>query len=540
MDDLDAQLRHLPLVHLPEPSVFERIQKWSSRHPRITSSLTITIVAVSLLICMSTAYWVRGAALAKSEWNNRMELLRQRLPSAMAQMTALSVLPELEAETEKSMHEAIGLISVQKDAARGFDERWSSPTTGPDAELRKNTQDYLWLASQHPWKKPVEMLATFSSADQSIGSEQRKLLQSVREGRFAEAILKLEQRVEENPQDYFSWWLLGDCRASVRDYNAAQQAYTACIALQPKIALAYFNRAMARYQLSQWSGTIEDYSKCIALEPGWHWARFNRATAYGRVGKVKEALQDLDVGLEHGYATVSVYRLRAELHALLKDSAAMQADIQQSLKCEPTLESHWIDRGLIRLSLKDPQGASDDFQKALLLNPKSVAAHQKLAHVYSEWLNEPEKGREHLDRLVELDKDNPTHRAGRAVLWAREGKREQAESDLKILQGLPVQEAIVKYQVACAYSLLISEAGASRSSESEADSSLRSAEKDIQELKDKALAWFTQAASQEFAILEIARQDPDVEALRSTDEYQEIVRSVELIHRTQQSIDQRP
>ena len=48
-EDLERQLADLPLRHAPEPSARERLGKWSRRHPRLTSSTTVGLIAAALL-----------------------------------------------------------------------------------------------------------------------------------------------------------------------------------------------------------------------------------------------------------------------------------------------------------------------------------------------------------------------------------------------------------------------------------------------------------------------------------------------------------
>ena len=48
-EDLQRQLDDLPLRHVPEPSIRERLGKWARRHPRLSSSTTVGLVSMLLL-----------------------------------------------------------------------------------------------------------------------------------------------------------------------------------------------------------------------------------------------------------------------------------------------------------------------------------------------------------------------------------------------------------------------------------------------------------------------------------------------------------
>ena len=184
-------------------------------------------------------------------------------------------------------------------------------------------------------------------------------------------------------------------------------------------------------------------------------------------------------------------------------------DFAKALECEPQTDKQWVDRGLIRLA-SNPAGAAEDFQQALVINPNHVDAHQKLAYVYNELLNNPEKSLEHSNRLVKLAPSQPTHLAGRAVLHARAGRPQLAIEDLKSLEKMRIQDPIEIYQVACGYSLL---AGSPTKLENE-------------DFPKAAFRWFTKAVAGDSNILAIAMTDPDVQWMREQSQFQEIARAV--------------
>ena len=44
-EDLQRQLEHRPLKYAPEPSLRERVRKWTRRHPRLSSSTSVGVIA---------------------------------------------------------------------------------------------------------------------------------------------------------------------------------------------------------------------------------------------------------------------------------------------------------------------------------------------------------------------------------------------------------------------------------------------------------------------------------------------------------------
>src|SRR5262249_41066952 len=73
-------------------------------------------------------------------------------------------------------------------------------------------------------------------------------------------------------------------------------------------------------------------------------------------------------------------------------------DWEEGLRQEPTDEKSWVARGMARLA-KDAPGALADFQKALDLNPRSLAALQNVSHVLAR-TDQTEEAVKVLDKAV--------------------------------------------------------------------------------------------------------------------------------------------
>src|SRR5262249_51813615 len=61
-EDLERQLKSLPLLHTPEPSLRELAGKWMRRHPRLTSVTTLGSVASGRCCWCACWPWPSSAA----------------------------------------------------------------------------------------------------------------------------------------------------------------------------------------------------------------------------------------------------------------------------------------------------------------------------------------------------------------------------------------------------------------------------------------------------------------------------------------------
>src|SRR4029077_965194 len=72
-EDLERQLAHRPLRFAPDPSPRERIGKWARRHPRLTSSTSVALLALALIGILTTTLVIRSNRLkhfdAKERFN---------------------------------------------------------------------------------------------------------------------------------------------------------------------------------------------------------------------------------------------------------------------------------------------------------------------------------------------------------------------------------------------------------------------------------------------------------------------------------------
>jgi eukaryotic-like serine/threonine-protein kinase len=116
----------------------------------------------------------------------------------------------------------------------------------------------------------------------------------------------------------------------------------------------------------------------------------------------------------------------------------------------PTDEMGWLTRGYARMNA-DPRAALDDFDQALKLNGRSLAALQNKAHILGK-LGRNEEAARALDRAVEAYPDFIPARAGRGVLLARLGQREAAHKDAVDCLARD-NKAMTLYQLAGIYAL---------------------------------------------------------------------------------------
>ena len=144
-----------------------------------------------------------------------------------------------------------------------------------------------------------------------------------RDQKIEEAIEKwrsIANVVEETNTELGSqaWLSAGYLYGMRGDFEAARNASTQAIRLNPGFAVAYNNRGNAKDSLGQFEAAIADYNTALQLNPNFAVAYYNRGRTNKRLGRVNEARQDFDTAINlfrnagnEDLATAAEQQLRA-------------------------------------------------------------------------------------------------------------------------------------------------------------------------------------------------------------------------------------
>lgn len=497
-DDIRRHLAHRPLRHAPNPSVGERVRKFACRWPRLTSSGSVAAAALLLLA---------GGAVAANVARERSLAMeaRGRLAEHDTAFRDAQLFLDDRQRSWPALDEGLGkvhAILARYDAADG--DTWlSSPAVQslPEADRERVRQDvgeayYLMAQVAHlkasaattPAERASELergRAWNERAAQYAGDrlpravrEQRAALlalggsalpveappepgsardrflvgaQLARVGRQRDALPHLTEATRLDPSNVSAWFVRGTAHLGLEQNELAAVSFAACVALRPDFAPAWQNRGVALNRLRQFPAARADFDRTLELDPARGEVYVLRAGLRDAAGDLPGAHDDLSAALAAGVSPVRVHFLRAAVRDRLKDKAGAAADRDAGLKLTPTDELSWVARGGVR-KVRDAAGALADADEALKLNPTSAPALQLKAHLLAEYLNRPADALVAMNRAVSFHPDYVPARAGRAVLLARAGKRDDALRDAK--------EALLRdtrgpnlYQVACVYAL---------------------------------------------------------------------------------------
>ncbi|MDB5305934.1 MAG: prkC 12 [Gemmataceae bacterium] len=506
-EDLDRQLNGLPLRHAANPSVRERVRKWAGRHPRVTSSGTVAAAAAVLLLAVGT-----GAVYAR-ERTRDLQALAQLAEHRAAFDDAQLFLddrnqsrPHLDVSLAK-LRGVLGRYGVPEDGTGDESLAAAAARRLPAADrdrLEGDVGETFYLMAELGYLQALAAEAEsaergayldqaerwHAAAEKHAGDRIPRALRNQREGlgdlragragrekaddadlpgaesprdlyligarltqtgEHRRALPFLQKSTQLDPENFSAWFVRGTTHLALSQPELAAACFTACIAIRPDFAPAWLNRGIAFGGLKFFDLAAADFDRAIELDPTSAEAYIQRAVVRDATRDPRGAAEDFGRALATGAAPVRVYFLRADVRARLGDAAGAEADREAGLRLTPADELSWVGRAETRLA-KNPAGALADVEEALKINPFSVFALQLKAHILAEPLNRPADALAVLARAVRFHPDHAPALAGRGVLLARVGKRDEALRDARDALRRDGRAPNL-YQVGCVYAL---------------------------------------------------------------------------------------
>jgi serine/threonine protein kinase/Tfp pilus assembly protein PilF len=551
LEDLQRQLEDRPLRHAREPSPRERLRKWRRRHPRLSLSVPLVVVAA-----LAIAGYVH---LQRQLGPKAAELAYRKL--ADAHETARVLLldptddPALRQQGLEVCRGALGPYGAFDSPGWMHSPLVSNLPAASRAELRAQIGEFLLLgaralARQAPGQVPAKRAELVREAlkwnniarssyepgeaprvvwtqhaalaelagDDAEAARSRRLadatpVRSLREhallflddpGRAADSVTlqALAEASRQAPQDFALWMNLGQCQALLGRLAEAEDCFTVAAVLRPQSPWPFFHRGRVELERRDFGHARRDFDEVLRLRRGLGAAHVNRALALLGERDNAGAVAELTTALDLGVAATRVYFIRAEARARSGDRDGAARDRAEGLRRTPTDVESWVARGLARLP-DDPNGALADFESALGLDPLSRSALQNKAVVLSERLGRTSEAVAALDRAVALYPDYVPARVGRGVLLARLGRRAAAHRDAEESRRRD-PSGDTAYRVACIYALTAKGDPADR---------------------PRALRMLATALGQEPAWAQIAVTDPDLEPIHDQAGFADLIRT---------------
>jgi tetratricopeptide (TPR) repeat protein len=253
-------------------------------------------------------------------------------------------------------------------------------------------------------------------------------------GRLDEARACYEAVLSAAPTHFDALHMTGVIALQQGETQRAALLIQRAIGLNPAVALAYVNLAVALNALRRFDAAIESCERALALDPDSAEALSNRGNALLALNHRDAALASYDrvVALRPAYAEGHYNRANA-LRSLgrLEEAAAAY---EQAVALRPDFLEAVVNLGAALDRLRRPREALAAFDAAVAAHPASAAAHSGRAKVLNE-LVRSEEGLASADRAIALSPNDAEAHNNRGVALHHLGRQ---------------HEAIASFELACA------------------------------------------------------------------------------------------
>ncbi|HZY85306.1 MAG TPA: protein kinase [Gemmataceae bacterium] len=504
--DLRRFLENLPLRYAPELSRRERVTKWLKRHPRLTSSATVAVVAAVMLGSVAVSLvGIRGHLAATQEQldasraEDRKRAFEAGTQRALCLVNTTAELSDHLRPGQEACAEALGLYGVLDRDDWQAQPAWQRLSAEERQRLGEDTRELLLLlawsrargAEKDPeplrealrlldraekveglptsralWEDRARYLALLGEPEQAKQAHQTAaglrpagvrdfyLLAAsyARSGRYAEAVTELDQALKQSPRHYWSCFQRGICHQELGRHVLAAGDFGACIGLWPEFALGYFNRGYNLDRAGAKAEAVRDYGAAIERDPNLVPAYLNRGMACLELRRYEEALADFTKVAELGRDDAFLHAGRGvALEGLRRHKEADAAFRVALVRAEAAPEAvgtrvRWAYGFAVAARL--PERAREAFDEVLAREPHHARA------LYGKAMLLAEEGKDAealtcLNRSVEASPDFLEARRCRAVLQARRGNLDAAGREINACLAQAPDSGPVLYGAAC-------------------------------------------------------------------------------------------
>lgn len=512
-EDIEHQIKNLPLRHTREPSTRELARKWVRRHPRLTSNSFLTVIFIVLVSVTGLLYARHDHQYKIAQAKIQYQKVVEQWPKVMSSLLSGNTLEEERKDGVKICRETLGPYLENATS-----EHWTGqnliklldPSQQPmlirdlsdlmyvlanvqcmDAEkisdaksrqtLLKSSNELLAMAMQAyqgqdapdrlidlnlrvgkllrgedpgPLNNRADAAQTLT-AESSPKDIRDQILDLVNPGVTAvdparlAALAQLNDQSSTNP---YMWTLLGGTFANYGEIRRAIEDYGHAIALDRNQIWSRIHRGILLYETRDYEAALRDFNLVVEKRPDLLIGWINRAIVRLALNDPSGAMEDIDRIAASPEAPARLGFIKARcLDRMGRRDEAQQIRLA-TLKIEPGDEASWVARGLESLA-NSPQDALADIDRALKINPASILALQNKAYILSDFLKRNDEAIEVLNTLLSFHPRFILAMTGRGVLHARAGHVEPALKDAADAL-LFDKSSTTDYQVACIHAQL--------------------------------------------------------------------------------------
>jgi tetratricopeptide (TPR) repeat protein len=180
--------------------------------------------------------------------------------------------------------------------------------------------------------------------------------------------------IHARPENFWGWFEWATSLYELKQWSSANVGFTRCIRLNPDLPWPYHNRAEGSAKNEDYKEAIDDETEAIKRDPAYLEAYQGRFFAYRALGKIPQAIADLDKIITLSPAKKELIFDRGVLQFQNKSYEKARADFDVAVKDFPRNPLPYQNRAWVRFFLHDFEGAISDWMSVASLSPKDYQA----------------------------------------------------------------------------------------------------------------------------------------------------------------------
>ncbi|MBE9234116.1 tetratricopeptide repeat protein [Cuspidothrix issatschenkoi LEGE 03284] len=202
--------------------------------------------------------------------------------------------------------------------------------------------------------------------------------------RYSEAIQAFEAAIKQKPKFiHLAYYGKGLALGSSGKYPEAITAFEQAVRSQPDFVPAWNYLSVVYRESNQLDKALVAINEAIRLQPNNPNLYNEKIVVLSNLKKYKEAAAAINKAIELS-PRAAFYAIRGAFRNELGDNQGAIDDLNQAIKINPNFALAYYGRGFVRSQLGDKQGAIDDFNQAIKFNPNFADAYYGRGLVRSE------------------------------------------------------------------------------------------------------------------------------------------------------------
>lgn len=226
----------------------------------------------------------------------------------------------------------------------------------------------------------------------------------------------------------------GRAYLSQKQYEWASADFSVALSLDPQFGDAYSNRATVYFFLGEYDKAIEEYRKALGVGlyhlHNYGALYYNLGTALVYKGRLNEALENFNKGIQYDSNDPTIYYNRALVYVGLGNSNSALADYNEAIRLNPRYAKALNNRGVLLEEIGKLDEALADYTKAIEIDPTFYQAYLIRGAVYSR-RGDYEKAISDFTRTIMLMPGNAEGYNHRGFAFYKRGEYDKALRDFE-------------------------------------------------------------------------------------------------------------